>query len=64
MAVFQRDPQVEIDMAKALGIDSKDVKMGSLRVEYTSGEKDVTITWECIKFMPVEQFNKLMEKHG
>jgi hypothetical protein len=64
MAVLKRpDPAQEVKLAKALGIDPKDVRAGSIGIEYTGGSQSAIVTWECIKAVDLDVVNKAMEEY-
>ena len=50
--------EFERKLSEGLGIDQSVGKAGSLCVEYQGGQ-DVTVTWECIKVVPLEEYNKI-----
>lgn len=62
MAHYKRDRVQELEMARALGLDPKQMLEGTLVAEYTSSEQNVKVCWEGIMYVPVEKFQAIMTK--
>jgi len=61
MAVLnQPSPAQLLQLAVDLGINPEHVQMSSISSEYNSGDKDVVVSWECIKRVSIEEFNIAM----
>lgn len=61
MAVLRQPSLAQLkQLATDLGIDHEHVKLHSITSEYNSGDKDITVSWECLKPVPIEQFNIAM----
>lgn len=48
-------------MAKGLGLDLEVARAGTLCAEHHGGPT-VAITWECIKIIPLEEFNEILRE--